>query len=192
MEHKLLITSTGRSGTTFVMLIYIFLGISTNYPENTYEENLKRFFVTNCGLEGDYTSKGYVIKNPQFMQKIDEITTQKIIDHIVFPYRDFEQSAKSREQISKRTPNGGLWNANSAEEQIQFYKKAFKQFLFAITRNRIPTTFLDFDILIHSPTYLYEKLKPTFPLPITEKEFILAYFQATDVNQRKPPRTSLN
>ena len=188
---KLLITSTGRSGTTFMMLLYIFLEIPSNYTKENYNKELSRFYISNCGLENDYLSQGYVVKNPKFMYSIPEIHNKTNIKYIVFPHRNFKDSAESRERLSQRTPNGGLWNAKDAKTQQEFYHKIYKIFLLDITRFQIPTIFIDFHKFIHSPQYLYEKLQPTFLQPISYEQFELAYYQATDVHHRKPPREKM-
>jgi hypothetical protein len=90
------------------------------------------------------------------------------------------------------TPNGGLWNATDVESQIAFYKKAYKIFLLDTTRYKIPVIYLDFEKLIRDPYYVYQSLKPTFTnQEITFEEFLLAYYQATDVHHRKQPRQTL-
>jgi hypothetical protein len=122
------------------------------------------------------------------MHNITEIHKNTNIKYIVFPYRNFKESAESREKLSKRTPNGGLWNAKTAQEQQEFYHRIYKIFLLDIIRFQIPTIFIDFQQFTHSPQYLYEKLQPTFLRPITFEEFELAYYQATDVHNRKEPR----
>ena len=200
-NEKTLITSTGRSGTTFVTLLYIFLNQDVNFTKETYQEELSRFYITNCGLEGDYTSESTVLKNPNFLYKIAEIQKYTKIKYIVFPWRDFMHSAISRAYISQMTPNGGLWNATDVESQIAFYKKSYKTFLLDTTRYKIPVIYLDFEKLIRDPYYVYQSLKPTFKpnnnttsrenQEITFEEFLLAYYQATDVHHRKPPRQTL-
>jgi len=194
-QEKILITSTGRSGTTFVTLLYIFLNQDVNFTKETYQQELSKFYITNCGLEGDYTSESTVIKNPNFLYKIAEIQKYTKIKHIVFPWRNFVQSAISRAYISQMTPNGGLWNATDIESQLAFYKKVYKIFLFDTTRYKIPVIYLDFEKLIRDPYYVYQSLKPTFTNPqateTTFDEFLLAYYQATDVHHRKPPRQTL-
>jgi hypothetical protein len=199
-QQKILITSTGRSGTTFVTLLYIFLNQDVNFTKETYQQELSKFYITNCGLEGDYTSESTVIKNPNFLYKIAEIQKHIHIKYIIFPWRNFIQSAISRAYISQMTPNGGLWNATDVESQIAFYKKSYKIFLLDTTRYKIPVIYLDFEQLILDPYYVYQSLKPTFTNPQTTEtktqeisfdEFLLAYYQATDVHHRKPPRQSL-
>ena len=204
-QQKILITSTGRSGTTFVTLLYIFLNQDVNFTKKTYQQELSKFYITNCGLEGDYDSESTIIKNPNFLYKIAEIKKHINIKYIVFPWRNFMQSAISRAYISQMTPNGGLWNATNVESQIAFYKKSYKIFLFDTTRYKIPVIYLDFEQLIRDPYYVYQSLKPTFTNPqttetktketktqeISFEEFLLAYYQATDVHHRKPPRKTL-
>ena len=199
-QEKILITSTGRSGTTFVTLLYIFLNQSVNFTKETYQQELSKFYITNCGLEGDYTSQSTIVKNPNFLYKIAEIQKHIHIKYIIFPWRNFVKSAISRAYISQMTPNGGLWNATDIESQLAFYKKSYKLFLLDTTRYKIPVIYLDFEQLIQDPYYVYQSLKPTFTNTtnttnttneITFDEFLLAYYQATDVHHRKTPRQSL-
>ena len=126
--------------------------------------------------------------------KIPVIYQNTNLKGIIVPYRDFETSAKSRANISKRTPNGGLWNANDVPSQIEFYKKAYKMFLLDTTRFKIPVIYVDFNRLIKDPIYTYNILKPTFQPTsdtVTFEQFLLAYYQATDIHHRKSPRNVL-
>ena len=193
---KFLITSTGRSGTTFLILIYILLDQPSNYNKQTYDKELKRFFISNCGLEGNWNDPGVFIKNPNFLMKIPEIQKNTNLKGIVFPYRDFKSSAESRAILSRRTPNGGLWNAKDVPSQIEFYNKIYKTFLLDTTRFKIPVIYVDFERLIKDPIYTYQVIHPTFQQtknkePIHFEKFLLAYYQATDIHHRKSPRVLL-
>jgi hypothetical protein len=225
------------------LLLFIFLDIPTPYTRDTYQQELDRFYISNCGLEtncfpggdgreefvaggaggvgsgtgdaggvgsGDaggvgsgtggagrrwpWGGSGYVVKNPNFMFRIPSLLREVAVDCILFPHREFVQSAISREQLSLRTPNGGLWNATDAESQIAFYRKCYVIFLCDVLRFRLPCLFLKFERFISSPEYLFSALRPLFAVKwprITWEQFLLAYWQATDVQFRRPPRLHL-
>jgi hypothetical protein len=77
MDPKILITGTGRSGTTFLIILLTHLGMDTGFDIN----NLDEFIFDNCnaGMERHIDSEHQVLKNPLFIQNMDEIVkTHKI------------------------------------------------------------------------------------------------------------------
>lgn len=154
--EKILITGTGRCGTTFLIKLFSFLGFDTGYNEENYNE----YIYPNCnsGMERPYESNFYILKNPTFMADIKTIledTTIKI-KTIIVPIRDFEKSAESR---NKHTYDaGGLWNAVDKISQIKYYKDIFINFIYFTTKYDVNTIYLDFDKMINDKTYLFNKL----------------------------------
>ena len=118
--EKILITGTGRCGTTFLIKIFSFLKFNTGYNKDNY----KNFIFSNCnsGMERKYTENFYILKSPTFMSNIKTIIEDKsvIIKTIIIPIRDFKLSAISR--IKNKKIAGGLWNATDELSQIQYYK----------------------------------------------------------------------
>ena len=53
---------------------------------------------------------------------------------------------------------GSLWHANNEAEQLQFYHEIMETYLFYMTKYDINTIFLDFDRMVNSRSYLYDKL----------------------------------
>lgn len=62
-----------------------------------------------------------------------------------------------QENITVSVP-GGLWYANNEPEQLQFYHEIMANYLFYMTKYDINTIFLDFDRMVNSKSYLYDKL----------------------------------
>jgi hypothetical protein len=155
--EKILITGTGRSGTTFLIKLFTFLGYDTGFTK----ENYKKFIYKNCnsGLEKSYKENHYILKNPLFLENINEIINDKniIIKLVIIPIRDYSLSAKSR--VNHKKKHGGLWNAETEEEQIQFYYKIISNYVFYMTKFNIPTIFIDFDNMVTNKEYLFNKLK---------------------------------
>ena len=155
--EKILITGTGRCGTTFLIKLFSFLKFNTGYNKNNY--NLSISSNCNSGMERDYKDNYYVLKNPTFMRDIENIVkdTSIIIKHIIIPIRDLKISANSR--VRHGNKNGGLWNAVTELEQINFYKDILTNYLFISTKYDINTIFIDFDKMIKNKIYLFNKLK---------------------------------
>lgn len=155
--EKILITGTGRCGTTFLIKLFSFLDFHTGYNRNNYKLSIS----SNCnsGMERNYKDNYYILKNPTFISNIENIVKDKsiIIKNIIIPIRDLKKSAESR--VKHGNANGGLWNANDELSQIDFYKDILTNYIFISTKYNINTIFIDFDKMINDKTYLFNKLK---------------------------------
>ncbi len=156
--EKTLITGTGRCGTTFLIKLFSFLDFNTGYNRNNYKLNI--FSNCNSGMERNYKEKYNVLKNPRFMEDIENIAkdTSITIKNVIIPIRELKMSAKSRVNhgIGAR---GGLWNAKDESSQIDFYKNILTNYIVISTKYDIKTIFIDFDKMINDKTYLFNKLK---------------------------------
>lgn len=155
--EKILITGTGRCGTTFLIKLFSFLGFDTGFNKNNYQSCI--FTNCNSGMEKDYKAKHYILKNPTFIRDIETIVkdTSIKIKYVIIPVRDLKMSAKSR--LSHGNDRGGLWNAKNELEQINFYKDILTKYICVSTKYDIITIFIDFDKMINNKTYLFNKLK---------------------------------
>jgi len=155
--EKVLITGTGRCGTTFLIKLFSFLGFNTGYNKDNYESSINP--NCNSGMERNYKDNYYILKNPRFMSDIETIVKDKsiTIKNIIIPIRDLNNSAKSRVKNGKQ--NGGLWCANDELSQINFYKNILTNYILISTKYDINTIFIDFDRMINDKTYLFYKLK---------------------------------
>jgi len=155
--EKVLITGTGRCGTTFLIKLFSFLDFDTGFNRNNY----KKFIFPNCnsGMESNYNSNNYILKSPYFMSNIEEIINDKSIKikNVIIPIRNLHLSAKSRVKYGNK--GGGLWNAKDEISQVQFYKDIITNYIYISTKYDINTIFIDFDKMIKDKTYLFNKLK---------------------------------
>ena len=155
--EKILITGTGRCGTTFLIKLFSFLNFNTGYNKNNY----KQYISNNCnsGMERNYKENYYILKNPLFMKNIETIINDKSvkIKYVIIPIRDLKKSAKSR--VDHGEKKGGLWNATDELSQINFYKDILVNYLIISNKYNINTIYIDFDKMISDKNYLYEKLK---------------------------------
>ena len=155
--EKILITGTGRCGTTFLIKLFSFLDFNTGYDRNNYKSSIS----SNCnsGMEKNYKENYNVLKNPNFILNIEHILkdTSITIKNVIIPIRELKISANSR--IKHGNKNGGLWNAKDELTQINFYKNILTNYMVISTKYDINTIFIDFDKMINDKTYLFNKLK---------------------------------
>ena len=156
--EKILITGTGRCGTTFLIKLFSFLDFNTGYTRDNYTLSISP--NCNSGMERKYNDNFNVIKNPLFIEDIERIAQDKsiLLKAVIIPIRDLKMSAKSRVKHGKQ--NGGLWNATDELSQIKFYKNILTKYLVISTKYDINTIFIHFNKMISDKTYLFNKLKP--------------------------------
>jgi hypothetical protein len=155
--EKILITGTGRCGTTFLIKLFSFLDFNTGYSRINYKSSI--FSNCNSGMERNYKEDYYILKNPLFIQNIDYIVkdTSIKIKNVIIPIRDLEMAATSR--VKNGRAAGGLWNAKDKLSQINYYKNILTNYMVISTKYDINTIFIDFDKMINDKTYLFNKLK---------------------------------
>jgi hypothetical protein len=155
--EKILITGTGRCGTTFLIKIFSFLDYNTGFNRDNYSDYIS--YNCNSGMEMEYTSNYYILKNPKFMTEINTILEDRSvkIKTIIIPLRDLKESALSR--IKNGNKNGGLWNATNELNQIEYYKEILTNFIYITTKNDINTIYIDFERMVKDKLYLFNKIK---------------------------------
>ena len=158
--NKILISGTGRCGTTFLIKLFTFMEFDTGFTKQTYQESI--FSNCNAGMELRITAPHLVLKWPRFLDQIPEIVSQYTIQYMILPIRNYEQSAESR--VRHGTLPGGLRDADSKETQITHYYKIIAEYVYHMTRYDIPTIFIDFERMITDKMYLYDRLRPIFDL----------------------------
>lgn len=181
-RSNIIVSGTGRCGTTFLMLIFTFLGMETGFDETNYQSCIDN--DANAGLEKN-TDYAYIVKSPAYIQCITELILESNIDWMIIPIREYEDSALSRYKLGPGV-RGGLWESKNAVEQVQMYWRIMAKYMRAMVKYQIPTIFLDFDRMIVSQKYLYNKLLPIFETKnISFDKFKVAYTKATLHQRRK-------
>lgn len=175
---KVYVTGTGRSGTTFLMLIFTHLNLDTGFETDNYEKFIpKNAYKCNSGLERNFNEKPYILKNPQYIGNFEEIIKSIDIDCVIIPMRDYSEAAKSRFRVNLR------WNADNLKQQEEWYHKAIAEYVLTMTKYDIPTIFIDFERMITSSEYLYEKLNKVVG-HISFEKFNKAYISAANHQKR--------
>jgi len=154
---KVLITGTGRSGTTFLMLLLTELGFDTG---RDYETSKKSVLSANCkaGLEECFKAPFYILKNPIFSVQIDEIVNTGIkIDHVFIPVRNMKDAAQSRIKFGKKK-SGGLIGTKDKSKQLDVLYQFLGKLVSDLVLLDIPHTFMLFPKIIEDWRYCYDKL----------------------------------
>lgn len=194
MGDKIVISGTGRCGTTFLMILFTLLQYNTGFTPGNYDNHI--FANCNSGLENldiaRMATQYEVVKHPELTDHpdlLDKFLEKYTIRQMIIPIRNYEDAAESRAKLGGVNGGdgsiaGGLWKANNKEEQLDFYRYKMSNYLVSMVRHDIPTIFLDFNQMIRDPHYLYSKLH-TLCEGIDFETFQIAYNEATRHQQKQ-------
>ena len=103
-RKHVVITGTGRCGTTFLVELLTNLGLDTGFDSN--EIRLKKNAIAHAGLEYDIRDEcsPYIVKSPWFCDHAEEVISRNdiVIEHVFVPVRDIFEAAESRRQVYKK------------------------------------------------------------------------------------------
>ncbi len=194
-RHHLVISGTGRAGTTFLVELLTHLGLDTGYKPD--EIHLLRDKRARAGLERDIRKDGnpYVVKSPDFCDYAEEVLKRGdiIVDHVFVPMRDLHAAAESRRQVTKAAlaempplkrvvrslfrPHGaagGLWQTKRRSHQEQVLLEKLYKLILALSDTSVPVTLLRYPRIVKECDYLFQKLRPVLP-KISEHQFQVVY-----------------
>lgn len=166
-KHHLLISGTGRAGTTFLVQLFTQLGLQTGFRDS--QDGIHS--ECNAGMEWPVEdifkkSAPYVVKSPGISEHIERILTAPgvVIDFMIIPIRDLYASAESRRANARRAGNpktaGGLWLTKKPRQQETALAVQFHHLVHTLTKHDVPVIWLHFPRLVKDEKYLYGKLKP--------------------------------
>ncbi|CAH6419677.1 Hypothetical protein HVR_LOCUS752 [uncultured virus] len=176
--HKILITGTGRSGTTFLISLLTYLGINTGYSKDSYKNYINA--NVNAGMEKP-PHPSYVIKDPNFCTMMPDMTKRYQIDHVFVLVRNMDDAANSRISIGRGL--GGLWDTLDPNKQKSVLLEKFGTLISDLVLHNIPYTCMIFPRLALDPEYCYKCLKPLFDkitTPISYAVFLEAFKANSD------------
>lgn len=133
-KHHVVITGTGRSGTTFLVELLTNLGLDTGFSAS--DSSQLKNPIAHAGLERDIFSDDnpYIIKSPGFCDQADEALHRKdiIIDHIYVPIRNLHAAAESRRRVTRANLSQEKTNALIKRRllQICYGKQSFKDTIY--------------------------------------------------------------
>jgi hypothetical protein len=176
--HKVIITGTGRAGTTFLVRLLTELGLDTGYTRQDWPRDY--FAHCDAGLEHDLAEPAapYIVKNPALCEKLDSILADGciVIDRAFIPIRELEAVASSRIRVggaNESVPGGLLKNSDPALQK-GVLAEMFHQLVHTLVARDIPHTFLLFPRFACDADYAYMRLHSilgSMPLETFRKAF---------------------
>jgi hypothetical protein len=161
-EHKVIISGTGRAGTTFLVRLLTELGLETGISRRNWH---KKFYPNcNAGLEHNLLDPEtpYIVKNPALCETLPAAlaTGRFVIDHVYVPIRELETAAASRVRLGGENGSvpGGLWGTSDPAHQRAVLAEYFHKLIHVLVVHEIPHTFILFPRMVTDPGYTYDRL----------------------------------
>ncbi|MBN1474627.1 MAG: hypothetical protein JW914_08435 [Syntrophaceae bacterium] len=195
IKSHVVITGTGRAGTTFLVELLTTLGFDTGFSVNDIVS--KKHKVARAGLEHDLRRENcpFVVKGFFLEEELnrDDI----VIQHVFIPVRDLYAAAESRRYVTRdsisKSPflkrlkymirpkrfKGGLVETHSVKQgnQERELLNLIYKLILALSNTSIPVTFMRYPRIVKDCSYLFNKLKPI--LKDISYEYFLAAFNKT-------------
>jgi hypothetical protein len=166
---KVVITGTGRAGTTLLVQVLTDLGLDTGFTaDHEVDERV------HAGLEFRIESPNAprIIKDPNLSRRLGGLLGrgEVEIEHVIIPVRDLDVAVASRVRNTKYGSNlhtfGGLFGTPRATKQREALALLFYELLYTVARYDLPHTLLLFPRFTEDWEYTYEKLSfldPSIP-----------------------------
>ncbi|MCI0599884.1 MAG: sulfotransferase [Beijerinckiaceae bacterium] len=172
-DGHIVITGTGRAGTTFLVQLFTALGFDTGH---SLEEALNKVnAISRAGLERHSVDgpNPYVIKSPWFADQLSEALENRRVKlrAALIPLRDLFHAAESRRRVYFEASARGfdplkfpgtLWHTDKPDEQEEKLALQFYKCVFPLIKHEVPIFFLEFPRIVHDKIYLFKKLAPLF------------------------------
>jgi hypothetical protein len=160
-EPKIVITGTGRAGTTLLVQLLTDLGLDTGFaPDARIDEGVNAGLET--GIEAPDAPR--IVKNPNLSRRLGELLDAgKVeIEHVIIPIRELDVAAASRVRNTAYGSDlhtfGGLFGTARATRQREALALVLYELVYTIARFDLPHTLLLFPRFAQDWEYTYRKL----------------------------------
>lgn len=179
-RSHVVISGTGRAGTSFLVELLTHLGLDTGFTTDEIAKN--KSLLARAGLEHDIRRPNapFIVKSPWFCDYSEEILRRDDISikHVFIPMRDLQAAAESRRFVTAQTvaamplldrvryrlfPKGlvgGIWQTTDASRQEEALLEQVYKLMLSLSATTVPVTLLRFPQIVNDPAYLFEKLRP--------------------------------
>ncbi|NRP89755.1 Ubiquinone/menaquinone biosynthesis C-methyltransferase UbiE [Ensifer adhaerens] len=183
-DGRIIITGTGRAGTTLLVQYFTALGFDTGFSMNGVFKEIDSF--SHAGLERKLVDETnpYVIKSPEFADHLMDVLKEgrmKIFSAII-PMRNLFDAAASRRRVFKAGVEwGSLWKTKDPNKQEDMLAMQFYKAMYPLVKYGVPTYFLDFPRFAEDFDYFFRTLRPlTDAHGVTRAEAKAAYTRVVD------------
>ncbi len=178
VTRHVIISGTGRCGTSFLVELLTHLGLDTGFCPNTVENRKSK--VARAGLEKDVRKPDapYIVKSPWFCEYVDEVLARDdiLIEHVFIPMRELRAAAESRRFVTAQSvrsmsflkrlhyqifpkilPGGVTVEASHQEAKLLL---SLYRLMASLSKTMIPVTLMRYPRIVHDEQYLFDKLEP--------------------------------
>jgi hypothetical protein len=192
---RVIITGTGRAGTTLLVQLLTALRFDTGFSLKQVQEDIDS--ISNAGLERVRIEDDspYVVKSPWLADSLlDDLRDGRVkIKQAIIPIRDLVAAAESRRRVhfeairQGHDPNlrpGGLWHTANPEAQEAVLATQFYKAVYALVRFDIPIIFLEFPRFAQDCKYALQRLSSFLNVHgVSDDEFRDAFAGIVQVNR---------
>lgn len=178
-QGHVIISGTGRSGTTLLVQILSHLGFDTGFT--AADSLLKVSAVSHAGLEHNavtHPTWPYVVKSPLASFKLGGLVAAgKIrVRLVIVPMRPLQQVVESRKRVADLgETRGGAW-VRPRETAQQTLLAAMHALFVAIAEHGLPHLLIAFPRFARDEEYAFAQLQPLLaPHGVTRAEFAAAF-----------------
>jgi len=153
-QPHIVITGTGRAGTTLLVRILAELGLDTDATPSAIarvENNSGRAGIEPRISDDTLDRLPLVVKAPQFVDSLPGLLDRGVfpVDVAIVPMRDLQDAAQSRIDAETRFKAsgaeggapGGLWKTDDPSQQATVLAEQFYKIVWTLQRHEIPTIF---------------------------------------------------
>lgn len=178
--RKIIITGTGRAGTTFLVRLLTELGLDTGFTRDNWREHVHAH--CSAGMEKDLNAPDAprIVKDPDLCERLPGILAEGriVVEHALVPVRDLASASASRVRIGAHAP-GGIVGTEDARQQQAVLAARFHHLVETLVQHDIPHTFLSFPRFACDPAYCFERLQ--FLLPgVSFADFAAVFARVSD------------
>ena len=187
-EAKVVITGTGRAGTTLLVQVLTDLGLDTGYTSEA-EADAR----SHGGLEKDILAPDAprIVKAPALSGQLGDLIASGsvTVEHVIVPIRELDIAAASRVRSARyganlRTPGGLIATPNATRQRSALAVLEYELF-YAVARFELPLTLLHFPRFAEDAEYTHRQLSFLDPTLSAEawREALDARFRPTWLHQ---------
>lgn len=187
-----IISGTGRAGTTLLVQYFTFLDLDTGFKKENVLSSVDS--ISKAGLEHDLRTENLpkIIKSPWFADQILEVLSngRVKIDYAIIPVRDIVSAAESRRRVFHEARAlgfdpllhpGTLWKTENPDEQEAQLALQFHKLIYGLATFHIPTYFVVFPNFAKSHDVLYTSIRPILEaLGVSKERSERAYAAVVD------------
>jgi hypothetical protein len=191
-KGHIIISGTGRAGTTLLVQIFTHLGFDTGFEKAVSLKAVDR--ISHAGLERSLLSPQlpYVVKSPWFVDEIDQVLKERTrkIKAAIIPIRRLHEAAESRRRVWREAKARGLdplrhpgtiWKTEDPAEQEAILAIQLYNMLESLISHGVPTYCISFPRFARDGAYLYRALQPIFAKHgISEREVVAEHRRIAD------------